>query len=466
MTALTSKANDRLRGSRWIVAALIVLGGVIPPMLYEGIFGWLPTVTPEDARFMLQEGKPTLLVDVRPPDVFASRHLDGAVNWPLDKILAIARTEDVPQEFRGQSLLMLCDVGWTSRKAVEHLSGLGHPRVFQVRGGIQEWIHSFSVERLMLAKPLSDGGNPTSPADLTCVVAPQGKPHDRFLVAGGGIEELPFRHSPLVEQAIAVIAFFFFKPIYELLSLVSIIILWKSREPDLAALRWGMIFFFLGENACAVNYFAFRESSYTAEYLHSYGMAISFGFVAYAFLEGIDRRMLFLSDDRQRCSAIALCGSCAKHTDVACGLKRMFYVLIPALMIVTGMLPAADWQNTAYNTGVFGRLYSYGHLWIYQVFENWYCAAAAFVMFAASLVVLVAKKENAIAWAKIAFAAGIGPLGFGFLRMMIGSAYDQNRVWYLFWEETTELLLIAGICCLLWIFRQRLLFADREPASN
>jgi rhodanese-related sulfurtransferase len=466
MNGHLSETAVRLRGSRWIVAMLVILGGVIPPILYEGVFGRLPTVTPEDARFMLQEGMPRLLVDVRPPDVFAARHLDGAVNWPLEAILATRGGEDIPPECRKQALFMICDVGWDSRRAVEHISQLGHPRVFQVRGGIQEWIHSFSVERLTLANGSSAGETPKDLAELSAVVAPQGKLYDRFVVAGGGIEELPFRHSPVVEQAMAVIAFFLFKPIYELLSLALIIILWKSREPDLAALRWGMIFFFLGENACAVNYFAFRESSYTAEYLHSYGMALSFGFVAYAFLEGIDRRLLFLSDDRQRCSAIALCGSCAKHTDVACGLKRMFYVLIPALMIVAGMLPAADWQNTAYNTGVFGRLYSYGHLWIYQVFENWCCAAAAFVMLAASLVVLIAKKKNAIAWAKIAFAAGIGPLGFGFLRMMIGSAYDQNRVWYLFWEETTELLLIAGICCLLWIFRQRLLFTEREPTSN
>jgi rhodanese-related sulfurtransferase len=457
---------EPLRGARWIVAALVVLGGIIPPIIYEAVFGRLPTVTPEEARFLLQEGKPRLLIDVRPARVFAVRHLDGAVNWPLESIMATTNAEQIPLEFRHQALYLICDVGWDSRQAVEHLSRLGHPRVFQVRGGIQEWIHSFSVNCLLLAKPLSEGSSPTSPANLTTVVAPQGKLYDRFRFASGGIVELPFRHSPVVEQALAVVAFFFFKPIYELLSLVLIVLLWKSCAADLAALRWGMIFFFLGENACAVNYFAFRESSYLAEYLHSYGMALSFGFVAYAFLEGIDRRMLFLSDNRQRCSAIALCGSCAKQIDAACGLKRLFYVLIPALMIVALMLPTADWQNNAYNTGVFGRLYSYGHLWIYQVFENWYCAAAAFVMLGASLVVLVAKKENAIAWAKIAFAAGVGPLGFGLLRMIIGSAYDQNRVWYLFWEETTELLLIAGICCLLWIFRRTLLFAECKPAKE
>ena len=40
--------------------------------------------------------------------------------------------------------------------------------------------------------------------------------------------------------------------------------------------------------------------------------------------------------------------------------------------------------------------------------------------------------------------------------MILGAAYDQNRVWFLFWEETTELLLVLGTCCLLWIFRRGL----------
>ena len=76
------------------------------------------------------------------------------------------------------------------------------------------------------------------------------------------------------------------------------------------------------------------------------------------------------------------------------------------------------------------------------------------------------SMENAIAWAKIAFAAGIGPLGFAVLRTILGGAYDQNRVWFLFWEETTELLFIVGICFVLWIFRRRLLFLDSEPAGS
>ena len=138
----------------------------------------------------------------------------------------------------------------------------------------------------------------------------------------GQIVEFPFRRSPVLEQAAAVIAYFFFKPIYMALSVVLALVLWQNRSPDLVALRWGMISFFLGEAACAVNYFGYRETSYLWEYLHGLGMLVSFGFVTYALLEGIDRRILLLSSPNHRCASLALCGGCIKYGEPSCGLKR------------------------------------------------------------------------------------------------------------------------------------------------
>ncbi len=252
-----------------------------------------------------------------------------------------------------------------------------------------------------------------------------------------------------------MLSYFFLKPIYMLLSLVIVAVLWKSRSADLVALRWGMIAFFLGESACAVNYFGYKETSYLWEYLHGAGMLVSFGFIAYAVLEAIDARILGLSDPKRRCAATRLCGACIKQTNVPCGLQRSFYLLIPALMVIAMMIPTADWHDNTYNTIIFRQPYNYGHLHVEQLFENWYCPAAALLMFAVSLAILLLKRD-AIESAKIAFAAGIGPLGFGMLRMILGAAYDQNRVWFLFWEEATELLMVFGVCCLLWIFRRGL----------
>lgn len=436
----------------WIVTALVAVGSLAPLIGYGLVFGRIATVTPQEAKQQLRAAEESVaLVDVRPTERFQAGHIDGAVNWPLSAILATQSPHDVPAPLRGKTLLLVCDVGMASRQAAWYLERCDIPAK-NVRGGIQEWIRSAAIEQPRRM--------PRAPDQiLTWLqddVPPQGGAFDRWRIGHDRVVEFPFRRSPILEQAAAVIAYFFFKPIYMALSVVIAIALRRSRAADLVALRWGMIFFFLGEAACAVNYFGYCETSYLWEYLHGLGMLISFGFVVYALLEGIDRRILMLSDPDHRCAALALCRGCIKHGEPACGLQRVFLVLTPALLVLALMLPTADWHDNSYNTLVFGSVYNYGHLRVHQQFENWWCAAAAIAMFAATIVILVGKRENPVAAAKVAFAAGIGPLMFGMLRMILAGAYDQNRVWYLFWEETTELLFIFGVGLVLWLFRRSL----------
>jgi rhodanese-related sulfurtransferase len=422
------------------VVGMVLAGGIAPLAIYWLLLGGATTVTPSEAKQRLrQSGDAAVLVDVRSADAFAAGHIDGAANWPLEAILAVERAEQAPVEYRARTLLLVCDVGLASRRAVGHLAALGFDGAINVRGGIQEWIRS--------------------------AAGPTGGDFDRWRTGPDRVGPFPFRQSPPWQQAVAVLSFFFIKPIYTLLSLAVVVVLWRSQTPDLAAVRWGMIAFFLGENACAVNYFFFQETSYLAEYLHSFGMLVCFGFLAYAVLDGIDRRILTLSDPQRRCAASGLCRACVKYDDVPCGLKRTFCLIIPALIVLAMMLPAADWQDNSYNTLIFGAPYNYAHLRIYQLFENWYCAGAAVVLLGASLLILAGKGQASIAPAKIAFAAAIGPLGFGMMRMILGGAYNQNRVWYLCWEETTEFLMLLAICCLLWIFRRGLIPSTSRAAA-
>jgi rhodanese-related sulfurtransferase len=413
-----------------VVASLVAVGTATPIVLYGILAGCIPTVTPEEAKVLLrQQSPPATLVDVRSPARFTAGHIEGAVSWPLENIRLPGGPERLPAELRGKTLLLVCDVGIASRLATWQLRPTAGPRAFNVRGGIQEWQRS----------------------------APQleGQGWDRWRTPAG-LGSFPSRESPPWEQALAVLSYFVIKPIYMLLSLVVVAVLWKSAAADLVALRWGTIAFFLGESACAVNYFGYQETSYLWEYLHAAGMFVCFGFVAYAILEAIDDRILGLSDPERRCAAVRLCGACSKHADVPCGLRRSFYVLIPAVMLIALMVPAADWRDHSYNTLIFGQAYNYGHLRAFQQVENWYCPAAALAMLGASLAILLVKRRAPVAWAKIALAAGLGPLGFGMFRMLLGAAYVGNRVWFLFWEEATELMLMLGTCCLLWIFRRGL----------
>jgi len=431
MSQPQSNGGPIITRSRLIVLFVILAGALAPLAVYWFILGMLPSVTPTQAKeFLRAENPQAILVDIRKSADFASAHVDGAFNWPLEEILGLASAQQVPKQFQDKTLLLICDGGFRSSIAVRHLMRLGIKNVKNVRGGMQEWIAGVS--------------------------GPQGDIFERYSSESGTKSQFPFRQSPLYEQLAAVISGFVIKPTYTLLSLIVAIVLWKSRSADLFALRWSMICFFIGENFCAANYYFFTDKSYLFEFLHSYGMLLAFGFAIYAVVEGIDNRILMLSQPDRRCAAQGLCVKCIKYEDVPCGLRRAFLVIIPALMIVALMPLFAGRYNVSYNTTIFGTFYNYSRRLIYQHFETQYCPLAAMAMLVISLGILLFKKGDPLPTAKIFFAAGMGPLGFGLMRSTLTALYDDNIVWFAFWEETTELMFIVGVCFVLWIFRKSL----------
>lgn len=276
-----------------------------------------------------------------------------------------------------------------------------------------------------------------------------------FDTTPGEIAELPFRESPLYQQWLAVLAAFAIKPTYMLLSLLLIILLWPERSLDLAALRWGLIAFLAGESFCSVNYLFFNEKSHLMEYLHSFGMVVSLGCMTFAVMEGLDQRVVKYSDPKARCAWLEMCRSCIKYKDVPCGLNRLFKLTIPALIIITIMPLNAVTHFISYNTDIMGALYNYSHAEVYQLFEIRYAPIAAMALFAVSLLALPRRHSGEVLLPKLFLAAGVGFLAFSFFRLMLLSFYSDNMVWFVFWEEATEMLLIVSIGAVLWIFREK-----------
>jgi len=275
---------------------------------------------------------------------------------------------------------------------------------------------------------------------------------------------VPFRETSLVEQVATVVAAFVIKPVYTLLALVLTVVLWRQKSPDLTALCWAFLFFFVGENFCAANYLIYREQSHLFEYLHNVGMVVCFGLTTYAVLEGLDRRVVKFSDAESRCAALTLCRRCMKYTDAPCALKRLFLLMIPVLMILAFVPLAADVIPLSYNTEIFGSPHNYSHPVIGQRFEIRYCPAVALVMLTVSLTILQFKRNDAVVWSKVFFAAGVGALGFSVFRLVFVQVYRQNLAWYAFWEEATEFLFILTAAAVLWLFRQGL-FGNRSRSQ-
>jgi hypothetical protein len=283
--------------------------------------------------------------------------------------------------------------------------------------------------------------------------------------------ELPISAPPPVQnisflaQAMVVVTAFGAKPAYMLLSLIWIIWLWRRAETDLTALRWGLIFFLAGETACAINYLGFHGNSAGVDYLHSYGMAVGFAFVAYAVLEALDLRLVKYSAENDRCAALTLCRACVKYSQVPCGLRRLFSFALPALTIIAFIPLCVDLVPASQRSPILGSIQTFEYpLWA-QLFENRYCSVAAILLLAGSWVVLSFRQADAVPLAKLFLAAALGPLGFGLMRLFLRTAFHQNLAWANTWEELTELLFVAGVGLVLWTFRNAC-FRDQAAAPS
>lgn len=78
----------------------------------------------------------TLLVDVRSSSEFASGHIPGAVNIPLDQIEA--RVDDLSRDF---SIILICQSGTRARMAAALLEPC-RPKIAVLEGGTKAWIGS------------------------------------------------------------------------------------------------------------------------------------------------------------------------------------------------------------------------------------------------------------------------------------------------------------------------------------
>lgn len=166
-------------------------------------------------------------------------------------------------------------------------------------------------------------------------------------------------NSTAFEQLAAVTTAFIVKPVYTMMAFIIAIVLWKKADLELKALKWAMFLFFIGENFCAANYlFTQNHDSHLLEYLHSLGMVLSFGFAAFALIEGIDRHALRYSDEKKSCVLAGFCRQCHKFEDVSCGLQSVIIFFGIACAIVALLPLSAQVHGVAYSTGIWGTAYS------------------------------------------------------------------------------------------------------------
>lgn len=423
---------------RLLLILMIAIFGSLPIAAYWIFLGRVPTATPEEAKDILSKpDSGAVLVDVRAPEEFKANHLEAAINWPYEDIVATGSPDAIPEQFKGKALFLICNSGIQSALAVQKLQELSRRDAKSVRGGMQAWVAS---------------------AERPCTLG-----LCRVRTAAGTTAGLPFRESPLWQQWAVFLNAVAFKPSYMLLSLVLAAVLWRAKSPDLVALRWALLFFFIGEAFCMANYYVYRDASYLFENFHSFGMVLNLGFVTFAVFEGMDSRLVKYRDPDQKCAALGLCRACFKYTHVPCGLKRLFLYLTPACIILCFMPLTAEPHAVSYNTRIMGVLYNYSHPTVDQLYEIRCCPVFAIPLFTVAFLILLLKKEDPVSPSKVFFAAGMGYLGFAFFRLFLFTPYRDDLIWFVLWEEITEMIYVVGVGFVLWVFRDGL-FPKSETA--
>lgn len=87
----------------------------------------------ETAKRILKNDKDAVLVDVRSPQEYKEKHLDGSINIPVYEIEQKSK-EIIPN--KNNVYILYCQSGGRSSKAVKILEKQGYSKLYNIEGGL------------------------------------------------------------------------------------------------------------------------------------------------------------------------------------------------------------------------------------------------------------------------------------------------------------------------------------------
>ena len=122
--------------------ACVLLAGAAPLAAADDTDGtWAAAeMSPADLRAQVAADASSLVIlDVRTPEEFASRHIDGAVNIPVDEIdRRKAEIDKLTGGDANKPIVVYCAAGSRAAVAKQALVAAGHTKVTNL-GGISNW---------------------------------------------------------------------------------------------------------------------------------------------------------------------------------------------------------------------------------------------------------------------------------------------------------------------------------------
>jgi len=87
----------------------------------------------KSAKMILKNDKKAQLVDVRSPQEYKEGHLPSSINLPLYKIEELSK-EKIPDI--NSTIIVYCQSGNRSNKAIEILKSEGYKNIYNIDGGL------------------------------------------------------------------------------------------------------------------------------------------------------------------------------------------------------------------------------------------------------------------------------------------------------------------------------------------
>jgi rhodanese-related sulfurtransferase len=117
----------------WLVAVALISGGALlmPILQRRG-----EKVSLLQATQLINQGK-SLIVDVRDPEEFATGHIRESKNIPLNELPQRIAELD---KFKSKNVIVLCQSGVRSSKAVMQFKKAGFNEVVSLSGGLAAWL--------------------------------------------------------------------------------------------------------------------------------------------------------------------------------------------------------------------------------------------------------------------------------------------------------------------------------------
>jgi len=124
-----------------LLLALLVVTYLLVQDLVESAFKRFKSISPLEAVAKINQGD-VVIIDVREPAEFQKKHIEHAINTPLDKF-----TEQLHSlaDSKSKPILVSCETGARSATAGRLLTKAGFEQVFVITGGMQSWENDYKL---------------------------------------------------------------------------------------------------------------------------------------------------------------------------------------------------------------------------------------------------------------------------------------------------------------------------------